>query len=46
MLSCVGKGFCDWLITPPEESFHVYNCVFLRNPNKEEDRAQIWAVVP
>jgi hypothetical protein len=20
--------------------------VFLRNPNKEEDRAQIWAVVP
>jgi hypothetical protein len=25
MLSCVGRGLCDELITHPEESYHVCN---------------------
>jgi hypothetical protein len=46
VLSCVGGGLCDWLITRPEESYRVSNCVWLRNLNTEEGKAQIWAVVP
>jgi hypothetical protein len=30
VLSCVGRGLCDGLITHPEESYHVSNCVFSR----------------
>jgi hypothetical protein len=26
VLSCVGRGLCDGLITRPEESYRVYNC--------------------
>jgi hypothetical protein len=40
VLSCVGKGLCDGLITHPEESIYVYNCVWLRNLNTEGDKAQ------
>jgi hypothetical protein len=43
VLSCVGRGFCDGLITHPEESYRVYNCV-IKNLNTGEDNAQIWAV--
>jgi hypothetical protein len=45
VLSCVGRGLCDGLITRPEESYRVSNCVRSRNLNTE-DKAQIWAVVP
>jgi hypothetical protein len=27
VLSCVGRGLCDGLITRPEESYRVSNCV-------------------
>jgi hypothetical protein len=27
VLSCVGTGLCDGLITRPEESYHVSVCV-------------------
>jgi hypothetical protein len=27
VLSCVGKGLCDGLITRPEESYRVSECV-------------------
>jgi hypothetical protein len=27
MLSCVGRGLCDVLITRTEESYHVSNCM-------------------
>jgi hypothetical protein len=27
VLSCVGRGFCDGLITRPEESYRVSSCV-------------------
>jgi hypothetical protein len=27
VLSCVGRGLCDGLITRPEESYHVSVCV-------------------
>jgi hypothetical protein len=35
MLSCVGRGLCDGLITRPEESYRVANCVCdHRNPER------------
>jgi hypothetical protein len=35
VLSCVGRGLCDGLITPPEESYRVSNCMCdHRNPQK------------
>jgi hypothetical protein len=46
VLSCVGTGLCDGLITRPEESCRVSNCVQLRNLNTEKGKAQIWTVVP
>jgi hypothetical protein len=46
VLYCVGRGFCDGLITRPEESDRASNCMLLRNLNTEEDKAQIWTVVP
>jgi hypothetical protein len=27
VLSCAGRGLCDGLITHPEESYRVFNCV-------------------
>jgi hypothetical protein len=36
VLSCVGRGLCDGLITRPEESYRVSNCMWLRNLNKED----------
>jgi hypothetical protein len=41
VLSCVGRGLCDRLITRPEESYRASNCMWLRNLNKEEDKAQV-----
>jgi hypothetical protein len=46
VLSCVGRGLWDGLITRPEESYRVSNDMWLRNLNKEEDKAQVWAIVP
>jgi hypothetical protein len=40
VLSCVGRGLCDGLITRREDSYRVSNCVLLRNLDKEEDKAQ------
>jgi hypothetical protein len=35
VLSCVGRGLCDGLITHPEESYHVSTCMCdHRNPEK------------
>jgi hypothetical protein len=45
VLSCVGRGLCDGLITRPEKSNRASNCVSIRNFNTEEDKAQTWAVV-
>jgi hypothetical protein len=30
VLSCVGRCLCDGLITRPEESYRVSNCICLR----------------
>jgi hypothetical protein len=46
MLSYVGKGLCDGLITHPEESYRASNFMWLRNVSKEDDKAEVWAVVP
>jgi hypothetical protein len=35
VLSCIGRGLCDGLITRPEESYRVYKCVWLRNLKRE-----------
>jgi hypothetical protein len=40
VLSCVGRIFCDGLITRPEESYRVPVCVSSINLNTEEDKAQ------
>jgi hypothetical protein len=45
VLSCVGRGLCDGLITRAEESYRASNCMWLRNLNKAENKAQLWAVV-
>jgi hypothetical protein len=35
VLSCVGRGLCDWLITRPEESYRVFKYVCdHRNPER------------
>jgi hypothetical protein len=34
VLSCVGRGLCDGLITRPEESYRVSNTVWSRKPWK------------
>jgi hypothetical protein len=34
VLSCVGRGLCDGLITRPEESYHVSVCVWSEKPRK------------
>jgi hypothetical protein len=35
LLSCVGRGLCDGLITRPEESYSVSNCMCdYRNPER------------
>jgi hypothetical protein len=39
VLSCVGRGLCDGMITRPEESCSVSYCV-TKNLNTEEDKAQ------
>jgi hypothetical protein len=44
MLSCVGRGLCDELITSPEESYRVSNSVWLRN--LKGGQGPIWAVEP
>jgi hypothetical protein len=43
VLSCVGRGLCDELITRPEESYRVSNPVRLRNL-KGQGQGPIWAV--
>jgi hypothetical protein len=42
VLSCAGRGLCDGLITRPEEPYRASNCVWLRNLNTEEEKAQRW----
>jgi hypothetical protein len=32
VLSCVGRGLCDGLITRPEESYRVSMCVITETP--------------
>jgi hypothetical protein len=35
VLSCVGRGFCDGLITGPEESYRVSKCMcVIKKPRK------------
>jgi hypothetical protein len=41
VLSCVGRGLCDGLITHPEESYRV--CVYvIKKPQKEEAKVRFW----
>jgi hypothetical protein len=42
----MGRELCDGLITRPEDSYRVSNCMLLRKLKKEEYKAQILAVVP
>jgi hypothetical protein len=46
VLSCVGRGLCDGLVTSSEESCRASNCVRLRDLNTEEDKAQVCAEAP
>jgi hypothetical protein len=39
VLSCVGRGLCDGLITRPEESYRVSVCVWSRNAEKGGQRS-------
>jgi hypothetical protein len=39
VLSCVGRGVCDGLITRPEESYRVSVCVWSRNSRKGGHRS-------
>jgi hypothetical protein len=41
VLSCVGRGLCDGLITRPEESYRVSVCVWSRNPEKGGQRSTL-----
>jgi hypothetical protein len=45
LLSCVGRGLCDGLITRPEESYRVSDCV-IKKPQKRGDQCPILAVAP
>jgi hypothetical protein len=45
VLSCVGRGLCDGLITRPDESYRVSKYVWLRNL-KGGGQGPIWAVEP
>jgi hypothetical protein len=45
MLSCVGRGLSDGLITRPEESYRVSNSVGLRNL-KGGGQGPMWSVEP
>jgi hypothetical protein len=39
VLSCVGRGLCDELITGPEESYRVSNCMcVIKKPRKERPK--------
>jgi hypothetical protein len=44
VLSCVGRGLWDVLITRPEESYRVSKSVLLRN--LKVGQGPIWAVAP
>jgi hypothetical protein len=39
VLSCVGRGPCDGLITCPEESYRVSVCAWSTNPEKRGQRS-------
>jgi hypothetical protein len=43
VLSCVGRGLCDGLITRPEESYRVSVCVWSRNPEREA-KGRLWTI--
>jgi hypothetical protein len=45
VFSCVVRGLCDGLISRPEDST-VHLVVLLINFSTEEDKTQMWAVVP
>jgi hypothetical protein len=44
VLSCVGRGLCDEIITRPEESYLVFNSMWLRH--LKGSQGPIWAVEP
>jgi hypothetical protein len=41
VLSCVGRGLCDGLITRPEDSYRVSVCVWSKNPEKGDQRSTL-----
>jgi hypothetical protein len=45
VLSCVGRGLCDGLITRPEESYRMSNGMWLRNLTRG-GQGPVWAVAP
>jgi hypothetical protein len=45
VLSCVGRGLCEGLITRPEKSYRVSKCVNIKNL-KGGGQGRIWAVEP
>jgi hypothetical protein len=44
VLSCVGRGLCDGLITRPEESYRVSNCVCDQETQKREAKGPSWTI--
>jgi hypothetical protein len=44
VLSCVGRGLCDGLITRPEESYRVSVCVGDQETPKREAEGPSWTI--
>jgi hypothetical protein len=44
VLSCIGRGLCDGLITRPEESYRVSNCVCDQENPKRETKGPLWTI--
>jgi hypothetical protein len=44
VLSCVGRGLCDGLITRPEESYRVSVCVCDQETLKREAKGLSWTI--
>jgi hypothetical protein len=41
VVSCVGRGICDGLITRPEESYRLSHCLcVIKKPQKEDAKAR------
>jgi hypothetical protein len=44
VLSCVGRGLCDGLITRPEEFYRVSNVCVTTETRKSEAKGPFWTI--